>query len=177
MKTIHTFLFYCIFCSCVITANPAMSTEVGVGFGQEFRDNTDLQQYEVFIRQPLPFKKEFDSGFQVLSAVEVGAAMLREKGGDSDEGGRILAMPQMILSPHPRVNGIIGFGAGFMFGETRFGDQDLGGDFMLASKIGIQFLLGQHWNVGYVYYHQSNGGIYEHNNGLNMHNIIFSYSF
>lgn len=177
MKAIKILLVHCMVFTCTAAAVPAMSTEIGVGYGKEFRGNSDLDQFEAYVRAPLSLQKEFDSGLKVSSAAEIGMAVIREAQSENDEAGRFSAMPQVIVTPHQNVNCIFGLGAGFMVGNTEFTGHDLGGSFLLTSKLGIQFLLGQHWNVGYFYVHQSNGGIYEHNAGLNMHELALSYTF
>ena len=158
-------------------AGTVRSIELGMDCGREFRGNTDLEQYEVYLREPLPYGRETDSGLAITSAIEFGAAMLRESGSDNDPAGRLSVMPQLILKPYPYINCVVGAGAGFMAGNTEFTDHNLGGEFFLASKLGIQLLPGQKWKVGYFYYHQSNAGIYDYNASLNMHNLTISYSF
>lgn len=175
MKAFTIFLLTTIFCS--TTTITASSIELGLDYGKEFRGNTDLQQYEVYLRQPLPYKKQTDSGLAISSALEFGVAFLQESGSDNDPAGRFSLMPQLFLSPHENITCVVGFGAGFMVGNTEFTEHNLGGEFLLASKLGLQFLLGQGWNVGYFFYHQSNAGIYEYNASLNMHSLTFSYSF
>lgn len=154
-----------------------MSSQLGVGYGAEFKENTDLEQYEIFWRQPLPYKTTLGDSWNVATDIEVAAALLRENGSDSDETGRFSVMPQVIFSPHAMVNFIVGLGVGFMVGETKFVDQNLGGSFLFNSKVGAQLVLGQHWGLEYVFYHQSNAGIYENNSGLNMHHFALSYKF
>ena len=137
-----------------------MSTQLGVGYGTQFKDNKDLEHYEVFWRQPLPYKTILGETWSVTTDLELSAALLRESGSGHTGTGRFSLMPQVILSPHEMVNFIIGFGAGFM-----------------AGKLGVQFVLGEHWGLEYVYYHQSNAGIYDHNASLNMHQLAFAYNF
>ena len=161
----------------VTTSFPAISTELGLGYGKQFLGNTEIEQYEWNVRAPLPFKWKFCSDLTVFSAVEAAMARLREAHSENDQTARFSLMPQVILNPHPNINFIIGLGTGFMVGGTEFTKHDLGGSLLFSSKVGIQYLLGQHWNVGYVYYHQSNGGIYEHNASLNMHQLALSYTF
>lgn len=177
MKSINFLLLPCMVFLSAMTAYPAFSTEIGGGYGKELRGNTDLEQYELYIREPLSYRKELDSGLKLLSAVEIGMAMIRERDGENDGTARFSAMPQVILNAHPNINCIFGLGTGFMVGETEFTDHDLGGKLFFASKVGVQFLLGQHWSAGYFYYHQSNGGIYDHNASLNMNHLVVSYSF
>jgi len=177
MKTFKRISLYCVVISSLFAAVPAMAREFGASYGREFKENNDVEQYELFYREPLPFQREFDSGFRISSDVEIAAALIREADSDNDEGGRFSIMPQLILSPQPHINLVLGIGAGFMVGNTNFADQDLGGELLLNAKVGLQFLLGQHWSLGYFYYHQSNAGIYDENQGLNMNNVLLSYSF
>lgn len=177
MNMTKPLFFHCLVLSLALAAMPATGRELGAAYGREFKENTDIEQYEIFYREPLPFQREFESGIKLQSAVEIGGALIREAGSDNDEGGRFSVMPQAILSLHPNVDLFAGIGAGFMVGNEEFTDHDLGGSFLLNSKIGIQFLLGQHFTLGYYYYHQSNAGIYDHNRGLNMNSVLLSYVF
>ncbi len=154
-----------------------MSAQLGGGYGKQFRSNKDLEQYEIFWRQPLPYKTTLGDYWQVTTDLELSAALLRESGSGNSDTARFSLMPQVILSPHDMVNFIIGFGAGVMTGETEFTDHNLGGPFLLASKLGVQFLFGGHWGVECLYYHQSNAGIYHYNASLNMYQVAFAYNF
>lgn len=177
MKMIQLVVLLCLVIAWAAGLQPAAAREIGAAYGREFQENTDIEQYEIFFREPLPYGKTFDSGLGISSAVEIGAALIREADSDKDEGGRFSAMPQLILSPHANVQVFLGLGAGFMVGNTAFTKHDLGGEFLLNSKAGIQLHFGHHFNIGYFYYHQSNADIYEHNQGLNMHNLLLSYTF
>lgn len=177
MKMKKLFFMHCVVISWALTLMPVTARELGAGYGREFWENTDIEQYEIFFREPLSFAREYDSGLKILSDVEISAALIREAESDNDDGGRFSAMPRLIVNPHPNVNLFFGIGAGFMVGNTEFTKHDLGGSFLLNGKAGIQFLLGHHFNVGYYYYHQSNAGVYEHNQGLNMHSLLLSYAF
>jgi hypothetical protein len=162
---------------CTAMAMPATALEIGGTYGREFLHNTDVEQYELFLRMPLPYQRQTDSGWKIASAVEIAAATIQERNSDVDSAGRFSAMPQVSLSPHHNINFFVGLGAGFMVGNTEFTDQDLGGEFLLASKVGLEFLLGENFKIGYSYYHQSNAGVYEHNSSLNMHQLALSCSF
>lgn len=178
MPTAKIFFLSVVFIAVAAPSSFAeMSSQLGVGYGMEFKENKDLEQYEIFWRQPLPYKTTLGDSWNVATDIEVAAALLREEGSDNDETGRFSVMPQVIFSPHAMVNFIVGIGAGFMVGETEFTDQNLGGSFLFNSKVGAQLVLGQHWGLEYVFYHQSNAGIYDHNIGLNMHHLALSYHF
>lgn len=177
MKAIKIFLLHCMVFSCTATAIPAMSTETGFLYGKEFWGNTNLVLFEEYVRVPLPFKKEFSPDLKLFSAVEMGMGAIKEEHSDNDPAARISVMPQIVLNPHSRISCFFGLGTGVMMGNTEFTKHNLGGDLLFASKLGVQFLLGQHWRIGYCYFHQSNAGIYEYNASLNMHQLAFSYSF
>ena len=76
-----------------------------------------------------------------------------------------------------RVYFVFGIGTGFMMGETDLEDHNLGGPFFLSSKVGLLFVLSEHFGIEYNYYHQSNAGIYDFNASLNMHHVALSYRF
>jgi hypothetical protein len=169
--------FFFIFIAGASSSFAEMSTQLGVGYGKQFRGNTDLAQYEIFWRQPLPYETTLGDNWNISTGIEFGAALLRESGSNNDGTGRFSIMPQVILSPHDMVNFIVGVGAGFMEGETDFTDQNLGGAFLINSKVGVQVIFGEHWGLEYTFYHQSNAGIYDHNSGLNMNLLAFVYNF
>ncbi len=154
-----------------------MSPQLGFGYGKDYRKNVDIAQYEVFWRQPLSYKTTLGENWIVSTGVEFGTALIRESGSDNVGTGRFSVMPQVMLSPNDMVNFIVGIGPGFMVGKTEFTDHNLGGFFLLNSKVGVQILLGEHWGIECVFYHQSNAGIYDNNGSLNMPQISLSYNF
>ena len=153
------------------------AAEVGLGYGRQFRSETDIEQYEIFDRQPLPYTAEWGNIAKVSSAVEFGAALIHYYGPDSVETGRFSAMPMIIISPHENINILAGIGAGFMVGQTEFGEHDLDGPILFNAKVGLQFLLGKGWGLEYTYYHQSNGSIYDSNDSLNMNQLAVTFKF
>jgi len=178
MKTLKILLIYLVLAAAAaIPSFAEMSGQLGVGYGREFRENVDLSQYEFFYRYPLRYKTTLADYWQVSTDLEFVGALLREAGSGNDGTGRFSIMPQVVVSPHKMVNFIFGFGTGYMAGRTHFSDNDLGGHFLFNGKVGVQLVLGEHWGLEYDYYHQSNAGIYDRNDGLNMHQLAFSYSF
>ncbi|MDX2481933.1 MAG: acyloxyacyl hydrolase [Desulfuromusa sp.] len=149
--------------------------QIGFGYGQEFKHNTDISQYEIFYQHPIFYEKNIGSAWKIKSLLEFGAALIDESGSDNSPTGRFSIMPQMLLAPSDWINLIVGLGAGFMAGETELTDQNLGGAFLLSSKVGLQIFLGSRWAVGYTFYHQSNAGIYNHNQGLNINQLAITY--
>jgi hypothetical protein len=154
-----------------------VSVQLGASYGEEFRGNLDLAHYEIFWRQPLPYGTTLGENWNISTNVELAAALIKESGSGHTGTGRFSVMPQMVVSPHEMIHFILGFGAGYMAGPTEFTDHDLGGNFLFNSKVGVQFLFGDHWGLEYVYYHQSNAGIYDHNTSLNMNQLTLVYNF
>lgn len=152
-----------------------LSSQLGVGYGKEFRGNEDISQFELFYRHPLAYSS-FDSGWQLTTLLEMAGALVDEADTDNSTG-RLSLMPQMLIRPHQSIGFLVGFGAGFMTGDTEFTDHNLGGEFFLASKLGVQLLLGDHFGLEYNFYHQSNAGIYDYNASLNMNQVALVVRF
>lgn len=153
-----------------------LSSQLGVGYGEEFRENEEISQFELFYRHPLAYSKTYDSGWQLSTLLEVAGAIVDEADTDNSTG-RLSLMPQLLIRPHKSIGFLVGFGTGFMTGDTEFTDQNLGGKFFLASKVGIQLLLGDHFGLEYNFYHQSNAGIYDYNASLNMNQVALILRF
>jgi hypothetical protein len=177
MKTQNGLFFSVVFVLIFLAPPVSTATQTGGGYGRQVIGNTDVEQYEIFIREPLPYKTMLGDTWLVSSDVEIGMAMIRESGVDHSEIGRVSLMPQLVVSPYDRIQFVFGLGAGFMGGDTEFTKHDLGGPFFLASKLGLRFFFGEGWGVEYVYYHQSNAGIYENNASLNMQQLALFYTF
>jgi hypothetical protein len=159
----------------VATSGMARGSEVGGSIGLQLLGNTDLVQYEMEIRQPLPFSTTLGSRLKVTSAVEMSLGLAREKGVAHSEIGRFALIPELIAEMHPCLQILAGIGAGFMGGDGEFTQHDLGGPFFFASKFGLRLPVTPSWGVALLYYHQSNGGLYEHNASLNMQMAGFYY--
>jgi hypothetical protein len=158
------------------SAFAGISSEFGAGYGREFRCNTSIEQYELFLRETLPYTATIGD-LEVSTSIEFGLALLRESDADNSGTARFSILPQLILNPRERLRFIIGLGAGLMAGETKFSENNLGGTFLFAAKLGVQLHLDEHWGIEYTYYHQSNGGIYNSNDGLNMNQFALAYIF
>jgi Lipid A 3-O-deacylase (PagL) len=153
----------------------ARGSEIGGSIGLQLVGNTDLLQYEMDIRQPLPFTTTLGGRVKVASAVEVSLGLARENDVAHSEIGRFALIPELIAELHPRLEILAGIGAGFMGGDGEFTKHDLGGPFFFASKFGLRLPVTSSWGVALLYYHQSNGGLYDHNASLNMQMVGFYY--
>ena len=177
MKTPKTLLLLVIGYSIAFLPGAVPAAEVGLGYGRQWRSETDIEQYEVFDRHLLTYTAEWGNIAKVSSAVEFGAALIHYYGSDEVLTGRFSAMPMVMISPHENINILAGIGAGFMVGQTEFGEHDLDGPILFNAKIGLQFLLGKSWGLEYTYYHQSNGSIYDSNDSLNMNQLAVTLHF
>lgn len=178
MNCIRCTIIGCVICAlwfCSI-ANAA-SGQLGVGYGREFRENTDISQGEIFYRLPLAYTKDFGDVWTLTSGLEFAGAVIDDNDSDTSATGRLSLMPQVKLSPNDSFSFLFGLGLGCMMGETDFEEHNLGGPFFFSSKFGLLYLFGKHYGIEYNYYHQSNGGIYDFNAGLNMNSISLSYTF
>lgn len=165
---------------CVLTAASTASAaegQLGVGYGRELRENTDLSHVELFYRLPLSYQKDLGDNWKLSAALEFAGAVIDDADSKTSSTGRLSFMPQMMLSPNDTVHFLLGFGPGFMMGETEFESHNLGGPFFLSSKVGLLLPLGKDFGLEFNYYHQSNAGIYDYNAGLNMFHVAVSYRF
>ncbi|MFT5697735.1 MAG: hypothetical protein ACI8ZB_000589 [Desulforhopalus sp.] len=165
---------------CLMTGASVASAgqgQLGVGYGKEFRGNTDIAQIELFYRMPLSYQKDLGDVWKLSTALEFAGAVIDDSDSETSSTGRLSVMPQMMLSPNETVHFLVGLGAGAMMGETEFAGHNLGGPVFLSSKIGLQLILGKHFGLEYNFYHQSNAGIYDYNASLNMNYIALSYQF
>ncbi len=177
MRTKTPLLLLVMGCTLVSPLGTAPAAEVGFGYGRETHSETQLEQYEIFDRHPLPYTAQWGDIFKLSTAVEFGAALIHYYGPDEAVTGRFSATPMVILSPHNKINIIAGIGAGFMVGQTEFGEHDLSGPFLFTGKVGLQILLGESWGIEYTFFHQSNGSIYDSNDSLNMNELAVTFRF
>ena len=177
MRSIKTLLLLVLGCSITLLPATIPAAEVGFSYGRETRSQTQLEQYEIFDRHPLPYTTEWGDIFKISTAVEFGAALIHYYGPDDAVTGRFSATPMVILSPHQNINITAGIGAGFMVGQTGFGEHEIGGPFLFTGKVALQILLGDSWGIEYAFFHQSNGSIYNNNDSLNMNQLAVTFRF
>ncbi len=165
---------FVLLCATVNVASAKI--QLGAGYGREFRGNTDLEQFEAFLRLPIPYSTQWGE-WNVDTGLELAGAAINERGAGTDETGRFSLMPYLTLSPHKAIRLMAGLGAGFMAGETEFTDHNLGGSFCLVSKLGLQLVISDTVGLEYTFYHQSNAGIYDYNASLNMNQLALTFHF
>lgn len=169
MKKLTVAIFVFIF---VLLAVDAMAErQLGIGYGTQFRGHTNLSQLEVFYRKSLPYSTQWGEKTEVKTGLEFAGAIIREDVTKSKNAGRLSLMPMVTVSPYKYINFIAGVGVGAVFGETDFPRHKLGGPLCFLAKVGLQLLFTDTFSFEYSYFHQSNGGIYDHNGSLNMHRM------
>jgi hypothetical protein len=163
--------------SSIILSAHSASGQLGFGYGRELVGNRDLHQYELAWQQPLPWEKMVTDTLPLSTAVELAMALIDERGSDESPTFRLALMPRATLEIHENLHLFAGLGLGFMAGETEFTSHNLGGPGFLSSKLGVQLMLGKRLSLEYLFYHQSNAGIYDFNASLNMHHLAISWKF
>ncbi len=154
----------------------AAAHEIGIGYGAQLRNNTDIYQLEFFYRPALPFLQKRLSSWRTGTRAELAAAHLALKDNSDFSTMRFSVMPQ-IYAQTGNFLLFAGFGTGFMSGDTEYPSHDLGGEFLLNSKLGVELLVHKNIGLEASFYHQSNAGTYDHNASLNMlvGNVVFRF--
>lgn len=174
--------FFCIMLtlSFSLMSNTAQAelSRVGLRYGKSFQD-TDFYQYDLFVSMGLPWQTEVPWGWVLRSEVD---GLLSVLTWDGDTAVKPSIMPNLVLSsPGRRVDLIAGLGAGYMFGETDFGDisdqQNLGGPFFLQGQVGFRLNVTDGIFLGYRFYHQSNAGLYTENDSVNINQLEFGWNY
>lgn len=142
-------------------------TDYGVRIASSFRDGkTGLTLYEVFAAIPLPWNSDFSNQWQLNSALDLSLGILDGKG---ETGGRgAVGIDLFLLSPGGKVSLTSGLGVGLMGKET-YGDVDFSGPVFFRFQAGASYWVTNAISLGYRYYHESNGSIYDKNPSLNAH--------
>lgn len=151
-----------------LVAGSSSAGEAGAGAGLQALGNTSIARYELLYRPALPYTTRFGKGRYVTSAIEISLGMVHEHDANDATLGEVAVIPELVLHFHPRLEFLAGLGFGLMSNEGKFTKHDLGGPFFFASKVGLRLPVSSSWGVELIYYHQSNGGLYEHNASLNM---------
>ena len=175
--------FYCIILALVfigIEPHPLWGGEIAwrsIGLRGGVNDNRNdenFEQYEGFTTWNLPWSWQWDSGWALGTYLEANAGVLTADGesafvGSVGPGLYISGLKEMVeisMGINPTV-----------ISKHKFGDENLGGPIQFTSHIGLNFIFNHHYSIGYRLQHMSNGVLYEHNPGLNMHMIEMGYRF
>ncbi|WP_457577765.1 acyloxyacyl hydrolase [Desulfomarina sp.] len=158
-------------------ASTVAGTKIGTSISRELRENRNLQLYELFFLRPL-FRFDsapFDS-LKLSSQVEYSIGFLEDTEAGGDSTMRFAVMPRLLFTPSQYYDLVLGFGAGYMSGETEYPRHNLGGSFFFQSKVGISIHVTKKLSLGYLFFHQSNAGLYSYNASLNTFQMEITYT-
>jgi hypothetical protein len=163
-----------------LATRPASSNEIvwrsiGLRGGvYDGRNDENFKQYESFITWTLPWIWHPHRNWTIVTYFEANASVLRADGESAFVGsigpGIYFSGFKEKLDISMGINPTI-------VSKPKFGGENLGGQINFTSHIGLNLNFTRHFSIGYRLQHMSNGVIYEHNPGLNMHMIEVGYRF
>ena len=155
--------------------NEIVWRSIGVRAGVDDNHNDeDFKQYESFATWSLPWIRHSFSNWMIGTYLEANAGMLRG-GGESAFVGSI-GPGIYITGFKEKIEISMGINPSII-SRHKFGDENLGGPVQFTSHIGFNLNFARHFTIGYRLQHMSNGILYEHNPGLNMHMLEVGYRF
>jgi hypothetical protein len=163
---------------CLLPAGSgAAETSFGLPYGRGFGDK-EFNQYDLHLNLALPWEKSLSSGWRMHGDLETILSLLELE----EQAFKPSLMSNLVLSsPEGKVDVFFGVGFGAMFGETEFPAEDetfnLGGAFFLQGQAGVRVYMTDHFFAGCRYYHQSNGGIYDYNDSVNLAQVEIGWRF
>ena len=177
LKLYAMLLVFTIICvaSQPLSGNEIVWRSIGLRGGvNDHNNDEDFKQYEGFTTWKLPWSRQWDSGWTLGTYLEANAGVLRG-GGESAFVGSI--GPGIYFTGlKEKIDISMGINPTIISQHT-FGDENLGGPIEFTSHIGFAFNFARHFAIGYRLQHMSNGVLYKHNPGLNMHMVEMSYRF
>lgn len=140
--------------------------EVGVRGGMEATGSDEQYQAgELYLLRNLPWRAETALG-PVLTRLDLGVAYL--EGADDDEGFLVGVGGDLVWLPgNGPVELDIGFRPAWLTDDV-YGEDNYGGGLQFLSHVGVALCLDR-FMISYRYQHMSNAGIYNENDGLNLH--------
>ena len=180
LKRVSRYWIVLVFVLSIFVSPPLCASEPGwrsIGLRGGINDNRNdenFEQYEGFTTWNLPWSWQWDSGWALGTYLEANAGVLTADGesafvGSIGPGLYISGLKEMVeisMGINPTV-----------ISKHKFGDENLGGPIQFTSHIGLNFIFKHHYSIGYRLQHMSNGVLYEHNPGVNMHMIEVGYRF
>ena len=140
--------------------------EIGARGGMEATGSDEQYQVgELYLLRNLPWRAETTLG-SVLTRLDLSASYL--EGADDDEGFLVGVGGNLVWLPG---NGPVELEVGFRpawLSDDVYDEDDYGGALQFLSHAGVALRLDR-FVIGYRYQHMSNAGIYNENDGLNLH--------
>ncbi|MGZ0709178.1 acyloxyacyl hydrolase [Coraliomargarita sp. W4R53] len=148
--------------------------QVGFRLGIDADADTDLTSYEIYGVAETPWSWEFSNGYELNVEFELMGGVLD---GEDTTGGFFKIAPQLRLQSQSfPLELVVSSGPSYLT-EKHYGDLDFGGHFQFTSAAGLDWQLNEDWTLGYRYQHTSNAGIYDVNDGFNLHSFALAYNF
>ncbi|MFZ7126310.1 MAG: acyloxyacyl hydrolase [Desulfobacterales bacterium] len=176
MKTLSTVLVALIVVMMAAVAASAQSPfEMTARVGWDaYPEEEYFHLYEIDGRVGLEPYFTWGGGWSLGPALVASAGVLHAGGEDSLIVG---VGPRLELKfPDDRLTAFATFRPGVMT-RHEFGEEDLGGVFIVSLDVGIHYAIGGRLILGYVYQHSSNAGIYDENPGVNFHSLQLGWRF
>jgi len=140
--------------------------EVGLRGGMEATGSDEQYQVgEFYLLRKLPWRADTALG-PILTRLDLGAGYL--EGADDHEGFLVGVGGDLVWLPG---NGPVELEVGFRpawLSDDVYDEDDYGGDLQFLSHVGVSLRLCR-FVVSYRYEHMSNAGLYNENDGLNLH--------
>ena len=148
-----------------------------VGFRAGFSgpgSGEDFNQAEFFANWNLPWLWNLGRRWYLEPRADVSLGWL----GDRTDNAAIGTLgPSLVLS-HGTIPVTLEGGIGpTLLSQHDFGTKDFGIKLQFTSHVGVDWDVTSRWRLGYRFQHMSNGGLSDHNPGLNMHMLGISYLF
>ena len=150
--------------------------EAGARFGfSKTVHGEDFNQLEIATTWRLPWSWTLDSGWILDSRINASAGVLH---GGGDSAAIVTTGPGLAwISPSQQYTVEAGFISPTLISRHEFGDADLGGSLQFTSFIGLNSRIGKQTTASFRVQHMSNGGIYDHNPGLEQVILGINYRF
>jgi lipid A 3-O-deacylase len=158
-----------------LSGNEIVWRSIGLRGGvYDGRNDENFKQYESFVTWSLPWIWHPHINWTIGTYFEANAGVLRADGESAFVGS---IGPGLYFSGFKdKIDISMGINP-TIISKHKFGDENLGGPINFTSHIGLNLNFARHFTIGYRLQHMSNGVIYKHNPGLNMHMIEVGYRF
>ena len=157
------------------TAGEFRFDSVGARFGFSANHRTaDLHQADAVASWNLPWAWEPADDWHLRNRLEFTVGGIFDRTADAfvTSLGHVLSLERDRFP--------LGLEIGFsptLLSRKEVGHTDFGSLYQLTSHAGLNWDLGSHFRIGYRFQHMSNGGLTDHNPGLNLHVLSANYRF
>jgi len=158
-----------------VVADSALSAEsIGIRYAVDDGARGDFKSYELFATTGALWHSGNSEGAGFALRMEGSIGALE---GDDDSSVFIGLAPVLELS-HANFPVRLAVAVGpTLFSEHELDELDLGGTVNFTSSVRLHWQITPRLGARYQYQHTSNAGIYDENDGLDMHVVGVSYSF